>query len=243
MAAHLYLGDESVLSFGAAGRIRGWWDFEDDPVELSTTGARRAVGLGFTVHHCDDYVLEGREIVKGLPVTSVPRTITDLAGVRDFRAQRALDGALRKGTDLGTFWLFHDREWTTGRRGIAILRTWLQERTPGLAATDEDLREDLLVIIRKAGLPEPVQEYSFVLPSGPIRFDLAYPERRLAIEGDGYAVHGDLGAFNDDRQRDVEAGLFGWVVLRFTWAQITFRPDYVARSIAQHLALRPPTCT
>lgn len=243
MAGHLYLGDESVLSYGAAGRARGWWGFENDPVVLSTTGHRRAVGLGFAVHHCDHYVLEGSERVKGLPVTSGPRTITDLAGARDRRAQSSLDRALRKGTDLGEFWLFHDREWTTGRRGIAILRNWLRERTPGLAATDEDLREDLLVIIRKAALPEPVQEYPFVLPSGPIRFDLAYPDRRLAIEGDGYTCHGDLERFNRDRERDVEAGFFGWSVLRYTWAQITFRPDYVAHSIAQHLALRPPTCT
>jgi hypothetical protein len=243
MAAHLYLGDESVLSFGAAGRVRGWRDFEDDQLELSTTGLRRAVGLGFTVHHCDDYIVEGAERVNSLPVTSVPRTITDLAGAKDWRAQRALDRALRRGTSLGAFWLFHDREWTTGRRGIGILRNWLRERTPGLAATDEDLREDLLVIIRKAGLPEPVQEHPFVLPSGPIRFDLAYPERRLAIEGDGYDAHGDLTAFNKDRRRDVEAGLFGWLVLRYGWAQITFDSDYVADSIREHHALRSPTWT
>jgi len=243
MAAHLYCGDWSVLSFGAAGRVRGWWGFENDGVEISTTGLLRGRACKFTIHHCDAYVLEGKELVHGLPATSVPRTITDLTGANDRRAERALDQTLRKGTDLATYWLFHDREWTSGRRGIGRLRSMLQDRTPGLAPTDEDLREDLLVIIRKARLPVPVREYPLLLPSGPIRFDLAYPAHRLAIEGDSYTFHGDKLGFDSDRQRDVEAALLGWLVLRFTWAQIRFKPDYVASSIGEHLKLRPPTWT
>ena len=47
--------------------------------------------------------------------------------------------------------------------------------------------------------------------------DLAYPAERVGIEFDGFAEHGLLrSTFDDDRVRDNELRLAGWLVLHFT---------------------------
>lgn len=240
MAACKWAGPGSCLSFGASARIRGIRGFDRADVELSTTGPKRH-GLGFKLHRCDEYLLDHIKRVGPLPATSVPRTIMDLAGTRHFFAERMLDQVLRDGSSsIGAMWDYFEEEWIRGRRGIAILRSWLQGRTPGLAPSDEDLAEDILVLIRRAKMVEPLREFPVTLPTRNIRFDLAYPNRLLAIEADSYAWHGDREAFDSDRERDTEAGLLGWHVLRFTWAQIRFRPAYVVETIRRHLELRPP---
>jgi len=39
-----------------------------------------------------------------------------------------------------------------------------------------------------------------------------------------------------DRRRDVEAALRGWRVLRFTWRQVRYEPEYVIDAITRALA-------
>jgi very-short-patch-repair endonuclease len=47
--------------------------------------------------------------------------------------------------------------------------------------------------------------------------DLAYPAERLGIEFDGFAEHGLLrSTFDDDRVRDNDLRLAGWLMLHFT---------------------------
>lgn len=240
IAACKWAGPASALSFGASARVREIRGFERADVEVSTAGPKRH-GLGFKLHRCDEYLLDHIEKMGPLPVTSVPRTIMDLAGSRHFLAERMLDRVLRDGSSsMADMWDYYEEEWIRGRRGVAILREWLQERTPGLAPSDEDLAEDILVIIRRNMLIEPVREFPVALPTRNIRFDLAYPDRLLAIEADSYGWHGDREAFDSDRERDTEAGLFGWLVLRYTWAQVRFRPAYIADTTRRHLELRPP---
>ena len=61
--------------------------------------------------------------------------------------------------------------------------------------------------------------------------DFVWPARRLVVEADSYAWHRSPAAFNGDRERDTELTLAGWRTLRFTWEQVTRRPDYVTGAI------------
>jgi very-short-patch-repair endonuclease len=61
--------------------------------------------------------------------------------------------------------------------------------------------------------------------------DFCWPSRRLVVEAGSYAWHRSPRALNTDRQRDVALTLAGWRILRFTYAQITRRPDYVVQAI------------
>ncbi len=67
------------------------------------------------------------------------------------------------------------------------------------------------------------------------RIDLAYPDLRIAIELDGWAVHGTRGAFDHDRARGNELALAGWTLLRFTssstWIEVV-RTVEAARTAA-----------
>ena len=73
-----------------------------------------------------------------------------------------------------------------------------------------------------------------------VHIDLAYPDACIAIEVDSYSWHMDNTSFERDRERDAELGVLGWKVLRFTWAQIRYRSQWVIDMIHQHLQLADP---
>lgn len=66
---------------------------------------------------------------------------------------------------------------------------------------------------------------------GGCEVDIAFPERRVAIEVDGWAWHQDTARFQRDRQRQNSLVLAGWTVLRFTWHDLTRNPDRVINEI------------
>jgi very-short-patch-repair endonuclease len=65
------------------------------------------------------------------------------------------------------------------------------------------------------------------------RIDAAYPERRIAIEVDGFEAHSSPDAFQRDRTRQNRLVALGWTVLRFTWADVVQRPTMVAQTIRE----------
>jgi very-short-patch-repair endonuclease len=60
---------------------------------------------------------------------------------------------------------------------------------------------------------------------------VAIPRLMVAIEVDGMAYHVDVERFQRDRTRQNALVDLGWTVLRFTWADLTDRPGYVAGAI------------
>ncbi len=63
------------------------------------------------------------------------------------------------------------------------------------------------------------------------RIDLAFPASRLAVEVDGWAWHVDAARFRADRRKGNAITRAGWDLLRFTWHDLTHRPDYVVAEI------------
>jgi very-short-patch-repair endonuclease len=68
--------------------------------------------------------------------------------------------------------------------------------------------------------------------------DVAFPARRLIVEIDGWAVHTSPGACQRDRERQNRLVAAGWTVLRFTWRDLSERPDYVIAVIRRLLDRR-----
>ena len=54
---------------------------------------------------------------------------------------------------------------------------------------------------------------------------------RLAIEIDGWAWHHSPDRFQRDRAKQNQLVGAGWTVLRFTWFDLTNRPDDVIRQV------------
>jgi len=72
--------------------------------------------------------------------------------------------------------------------------------------------------------------------------DVAFAERRIALEVDGLAFHTDPEQFQRDRTRQNWLVNHGWAVLRFTWDDLTQRRRRVLRTIREALdAPQDPT--
>jgi len=68
--------------------------------------------------------------------------------------------------------------------------------------------------------------------------DFALEDLRIAIEVDGRAFHSDRRSFERDRERQNLLSLDGWLILRFTWEQITERPQEVIAAVRTAVAQR-----
>jgi hypothetical protein len=70
------------------------------------------------------------------------------------------------------------------------------------------------------------------------RFDLAYPEARLAISYDGDEYH--RGRRGPDNHRDIAASLLGWETMRFQSGDIYLTPRRTPDAVARMVAVRSP---
>lgn len=82
-----------------------------------------------------------------------------------------------------------------------------------------DAERALVTLCKYAGLPDPVTEHVFA-PPRKWRFDLAWPDRKLAVEVDGGSWIGGRHTSGTGFERDLEkhntAQLLGWTVIRVT---------------------------
>jgi REase_MTES_1575/Transcriptional regulator, AbiEi antitoxin len=65
--------------------------------------------------------------------------------------------------------------------------------------------------------------------------DVAFRRVRLVIEIDGWAFHSTPERFQRDRQRQSRLTAAGWTVLRFTWRDLTERPEQVVETVRRLL--------
>jgi very-short-patch-repair endonuclease len=66
--------------------------------------------------------------------------------------------------------------------------------------------------------------------------DLADPELGLIIEAESFEWHGETAALTRDCARYNAFTILGWVVIRFSWYQVMFQPDYVLRTLEEVVA-------
>jgi hypothetical protein len=156
-----------------------------------------------------------------VPQWAVASTLDDMVG-RKLVTIRGVQAALAR---LGG----------RGRRGAGVLRRVLVARGLGDLAHDGALEPMFADLCERFALPRPVFQHPIVLGRRRRRIDFAYPERKIAIEVDGYEAHTRFEVFEDDRIRANELELLGWTMLQFTWHQLVHRPDLVARTISTAL--------
>lgn len=185
------------------------------------------------LHRSRDLLERDVVTVDSIPVTTAIRTLLDLSATRSDDELRVLvDRARRRRLiHLDRLIARHLELVRRGRPGTARARRVLSALDPALAVAESDLETQLCLLIERAGLPAPVLQHRMVIAGRHVRIDVAYPDRRLAIEGDGFEFHSDRDVFEDDRARQNALVLDGWRVLRFTWRQICCDPEGVAAEI------------
>jgi very-short-patch-repair endonuclease len=228
-AALLACGPRAVLSHETAARLHGL----RLPGHVGTSRGRGRPGL--SVHRTRVLGRAERVRIGGLPVTSIARTIIDLAASWDDRSiERLVDQALKKTSRAK---LVAALERHAGRAGAPRVRAAL---TPGRPSSDtwSHPEERLLQLIRRAGLPVPEanvalgNEHGF----GHTVPDLRWPEHRVIVEYDSWDHHSGQAAFHADRARHNRLTAGGWQVIHVTWPQLTQRPERVLVWIAAALA-------
>ena len=186
---------------------------------------------GVTVRRCDDLVDSDIVEIDGLPVTNIPRTLFDLARLLRFREFDAIGESLVIAgmMDLEQFELMTRRLARRGKGGSRHARDFLEIR----AGSDRQatvLERKGRQVLSNGGLPEPIPQFPIPWATHR-RFDDAYPDGKIAIEWDSRAWHEQRAAMAADRRRDREAAAHGWVVLRFTWDEITKKPHEIVTAV------------
>ena len=172
----------------------------------------------------------------GMRVTTVARTIIDLAQERSVRHMSAIVDQLvsREAVDLLEIGAVLGSTGRRGKPGTVTMREVLEARL-GEDQSGSVLERRGRRLIAGAGLPMPVGEYPVPWTTGR-RFDDAYPERRVAIEWDSRRFHGQMASFEADRVRDRDAAVHGWVVVRFTWDDVHNHPSRIVETVGALLA-------
>ncbi|MGH4024676.1 MAG: DUF559 domain-containing protein [Pseudonocardiaceae bacterium] len=225
----------AVLRAGAGAVAHGvsaaWWHELGPPlprcVEV-TVPRRRWPGRrpGIVVRRRDVDPLDVTEY-RDLPVIGLALTVLEAAVTLDSGGSELLDRALQQRVTFGWVHRAHCRN--LGRRGSAAASALLTAAADRACSQAERL---LVSLLRGAGLTgwELGHRYQGCT------LDAAFPGQWLAIEIDGWAWHVTPDRFVRDRQRQNTLVNGGWRVLRFTWHDLTARPDAVLTEIRAALA-------
>jgi predicted transcriptional regulator of viral defense system len=238
MAAVLACARGAVLSHRSAAVL--WGIQRADPMRIEVTApARVGRRSGMRAHQASLAADELTE-VDGIPVTTVARTILDLAAVDDrHRVERAMEQAealrLADATPLAALVARYP-----GRRGTAVLKGIVRKEARAAGVTRSDLEDRFLRFLGKRGLPPPDPNAWLHLGEDWIEGDCVWPEQRLVVELDSWQYHATKAAFRRDRARDRRLQLAGWVPVRVTSWDIEEEPDRLAAELAGLLSAARP---
>ena len=214
MAATLACGSGAVLSHTSAAAL---WEIRPTDgvvhVTVPTAGGRRRPGL--CIHRDPSLGPDEVSTRDRIGVTTVPRTLLDLAGMLPPRAlQRALDQAVViRRIDLS----FVDA--VVARQRVS---------RPGTTLTRSDLEERFLAVCEAHDLPRPQVNRRVA----GLEVDFLFSDARLVVETDGWRFHGTRAAFERDRNRDARLTRAGYRTLRFTHRQLEADARAVAATVA-----------
>lgn len=230
LAAVLACGDGAMLIGLAAAHLLGLLKGPAPPPAVLTPTERRVPGVAVRRtrrNHPGDATRW-----RGIPVTTVARTLVDLAAVlsRDDLARACHEAEIRHGTTPTAV------ETVLARRpnspGAAELRTILRG---DVRVTLSKLEARFLARLRAAALPLPVTNR----PAGGRRVDCRWPGHRLTVELDGYRYHHSRYAWEQDRRREREARARGDEFRRYTYGDVFEHPRLMLAELREIFSRRP----
>jgi predicted transcriptional regulator of viral defense system len=234
LAAVLAVGRRALLSYYSAGWLWGLWSGSPAPFEVTAFVPRHhQPPKGVRRHRARNLVDEDRAVVDGIPVTSVARTLLDLAWkLRSDQLRRVLARAEDLGLlDLEAIHAVIERN--RGHHGAKRLRFALAiyERPIWTRSEFERLFVERII---DSGLPRPATGWNEVGHE----LDVYWPEFGFGIELDTWETHGTRDAFERDHDRDLDFVLADIETIRISERQFRREPDQITEKVARLLERR-----
>lgn len=226
-AAVLAGGAGAVLSHRSAAAL---WELmpETEILDITIPGRRRAGPAGVVVH-AGALRAEDVKRIDGIPVTSLPRTLLDLAEVVGLdQLVACID---RTGNRLRPGLMSSMISDHRGRRGLKPLRQALLITRPQDVLTRSELERRALKLVATANLGRPevnVRLYGYEV-------DLLWRAQRLVVELDGRRWHDTPALRERDSRRDTNLLCRGYPVMRLTWRQVVNDPAWVSQRLRRAL--------
>jgi very-short-patch-repair endonuclease len=221
-----------VLSHYSAAWLHGLARWNPEPFHVTGPVARRP-RLPVRIHRARRLEEEDWQVVEGVPVTVVPRTLLDMAVAVKFEQ---LERLVERSEELGLFDLPAVEDLltrTVGHHGHGRLRRAIALYKPS-SFTRSGLEKRFLELVLEAGLPQPRTNY---VEHG-FELDCYWPEYRFAVELDVFETHGTRAAFERDRKRQEDLLLRGITMTRVTGPRLEREPEEVITRVSRLLSER-----
>jgi very-short-patch-repair endonuclease/predicted transcriptional regulator of viral defense system len=231
MAAVLAAGPGAVLSHHSAAEL---WGLRWMARRLHTVTVARHVRVPAIETHLARLPEDEVTTVRGIPVTTVPRTILDLAATSPEReVTRLINEAdvkqLWDALSLPDLLARYPR-----RAGTRTVRRALADRPTGVPKnTFEDAFLDFL---ERHRLPRPEVNVWLTVGKHLYEADCLWRRQRVIVELDGRAAHDTARAFESDRAKDRRLRVAGWDPIRVTWRQLHREERELARDLEKLLS-------
>jgi predicted transcriptional regulator of viral defense system len=210
-AAVLACGPHALLSHRSVAARLGILRTSSPRIEVTAPRSRRPQA-GILVHRSRLIHPDDRTRADGIPVTSVARTVVDLADVESDRRLGAALNELERRNELDLAAIHATLERLSGRRGRRRLLRVLATHEPETAFTRSRLERRFLHLCAAHGLPVPAAN----LWIGDQELDFYWSDALLGVELDTRAFHATAHAFDNDRRRDRRMATRSIHIIRIT---------------------------
>jgi hypothetical protein len=226
VAALLYAGAESAFSHQTAAYVWKLTPTQPSRVHVTTPRDRKSL-KAIAVHRAETTAVR----TAGFPVTTIERTLLDLAATLTREALRKILAEADYRHILHPARLF--LELGRGRAGSRALRAALLDHLPELARAGEGVEERFLLLCERNAIAIP--EVNVAVEG--FKVDCLWRARRVVAELDSALAHSQPGKVEADHHRDLTLRRAGYTVRRYTWHQVTHQSEAVVADLRS--ALRP----
>jgi very-short-patch-repair endonuclease len=239
LAACLALGPDACVSHTTAATL---WHFglpTRPYVEVTVPSSRsvRLAGEDLRVHRTTTLLAADRTHLGRYDVTTVPRTLIDLASSMDddTLAKVAGDALARRLLTPARLADALDRAARHRPGEVAALRRVVAPWLAG-ARLESVAEASFLRAISAARLPAPRTQYRVETPDGAVyRLDFAWPQWMVLLEVDSYRWHVSPDAHAADSARANRLAALGWTVLRATPRELDQSSAVIFAALEFHL--------
>jgi very-short-patch-repair endonuclease len=238
MAAVLASGPGAVLSHWSAASHWGIRDHRAGLIDI--TSPSKTKSRGSIRRHSVQLPADEVKVERGIPVTTVPRTIFDLAAVS---TPHVVESALRQAEFRRLYdpLSLHDLlDRYPGHRGVRAIRSALARSAETPGRTVSRLEDRFLPFLDRHDLPRPHLNAWLEVGGRRFQVDCLWPASKQIVELDGWEGHGTRAAFREDRARDRKLRVAGYGVTRIPWSALDDEPEAIAADL-RVLLLRQPS--